>query len=162
MADMNLDKKERILQIMKSEGLTPSKFAELIGIGRASMSHIINGRNKPSDAVLTKILERFATINPDWLILGIGNMRRETASNQGITPKEPDLFASSKVFNFRHEDKKVSEFYPRTEDKKTPIPSNPSVEPVFKERSEKKVIRIMIFYSDSTYEVFNPERKANS
>lgn len=40
--------KERILAVMEHEGLTPSKFAEAIGIQRSAMSHIISGRNNPS------------------------------------------------------------------------------------------------------------------
>jgi transcriptional regulator with XRE-family HTH domain len=160
MAENNFDKKERILQIMNSEGLTPSKFAEVIGIGRASISHIMNGRNKPSDAILTKILERFTYINPDWLILGSGSMKRETGNNQSKINREPDLFTS----NAQHippAEKKIPEFRPKTEDKTPPPTASfnmPPIEPIFKERPEKKVIRIMIFYSDSTYEVFNPEK----
>ena len=51
--------KDRILAVMEHEGLTPSKFAEAIGIQRSAMSHIISGRNNPSLDVLIKILERF-------------------------------------------------------------------------------------------------------
>ena len=46
----------RITQIMEREGLTPSKFAEAIGIQRSAMSHILNGRNNVSLDVLIKIL----------------------------------------------------------------------------------------------------------
>ena len=45
---------ERITQIMEREGLTPSKFAEAIGIQRSAMSHILNGRNNVSLDVLIK------------------------------------------------------------------------------------------------------------
>ena len=44
----------RITQIMEREGLTPSKFAEAIGIQRSAMSHILNGRNNVSLDVLIK------------------------------------------------------------------------------------------------------------
>ena len=46
--------KDRILAVMEHEGLTPSKFAEAIGIQRSAMSHIISGRNNPSLDVLIK------------------------------------------------------------------------------------------------------------
>ena len=59
---------ERITQIMEREGLTPSKFAEAIGIQRSAMSHILNGRNNVSLDVLIKILDRFAYVDSDWLI----------------------------------------------------------------------------------------------
>ena len=48
--------KERILQIMNQAGLNHSKFAEVIGIQRAAMSHITSGRNNPSLDVVSKIL----------------------------------------------------------------------------------------------------------
>jgi transcriptional regulator with XRE-family HTH domain len=64
--------KARILQIMESEGLSPSKFAETIGIQRSAMSHIISGRNNPSLDVLMKILETFPYVDSDWLLFGKG------------------------------------------------------------------------------------------
>jgi transcriptional regulator with XRE-family HTH domain len=49
-----MNMRDRILKIMEREGLTPSKFAESIGIQRSAMSHIISGRNNPSLDVLLK------------------------------------------------------------------------------------------------------------
>ena len=69
--------RDRILKIMEREGLTPSKFAESIGIQRSAMSHIISGRNNPSLDVLLKILERFTYVDSDWLLFGKGEMIRE-------------------------------------------------------------------------------------
>ena len=66
--------RDRILKIMEREGLTPSKFAESIGIQRSAMSHIISGRNNPSLDVLLKILERFTYVDSDWLLFGKGEM----------------------------------------------------------------------------------------
>ena len=49
--------KERIQQIMQREGLSPSRFAEEIGIQRSAMSHIISGRNNPSlDVVMLSLI----------------------------------------------------------------------------------------------------------
>ena len=67
----------RITQIMEREGLTPSKFAEAIGIQRSAMSHILNGRNNVSLDVLIKILDRFTYVDSDWLLFGKGEMVRE-------------------------------------------------------------------------------------
>ena len=64
-----MNMRDRILKIMEREGLTPSKFAESIGIQRSAMSHIISGRNNPSLDVLLKILERFTYVDSDWLLL---------------------------------------------------------------------------------------------
>ncbi len=66
--------KDRILEFMKSEGLTNSRLAELVGVQSSNISHIINGRNKPGFDFIANILKRFPTLNPHWLILGVGDM----------------------------------------------------------------------------------------
>ena len=149
--------KERILRIMELEGLTPSGFAEKIGIQRAAMSHITSGRNNPSLDVCTKILERFMYINPDWLLFGSGNMKREskqTTSHQ----IQPDLFANPSYI--LPEKKNNPEYRKEIKDKKSSSPpkkdANETV--IFTEAPVKKVVKIIIYYSDTTYETFNPEK----
>ncbi|MGI6572939.1 MAG: helix-turn-helix domain-containing protein [Fermentimonas sp.] len=83
--------KDRIRQIMEAENLTSANFAERVQISRASVSHILNGRNNPSLEVVTRILNEMNYINPEWLINGTGNMYKEGIDPNSI-PKEPDLF----------------------------------------------------------------------
>ena len=40
--------REKLLDLMKNEGLKPSQLAELLGINPAGISHILAGRNKPA------------------------------------------------------------------------------------------------------------------
>ena len=72
---------ERILEIIKSEQLNASAFAEKIGVQKSSVSHVISGRNKPSKEFMVKILRTFPEISSDWLFLGLGDMYR--------VPKQP-------------------------------------------------------------------------
>ena len=148
--------KDRILQIMDQEGLTPSAFAEAIGIQRAAMSHITSGRNNPSLDVFTKILERFTYINPDWLLHGTGNMQRET--KYSVQPqKQLELFPPAS--HIQPEKKNISEFSKETKDK-TPQnqPKKQENEPVIlKETPVKKVVKIIIYYSDKTFDTLIPE-----
>jgi len=67
---------ERILAILENKELTPSSFADTIGIQRSSMSHILSGRNKPSLDVIHKILITFPDILSDWLLTGKGPMKQ--------------------------------------------------------------------------------------
>lgn len=83
--------KERIKRIMEVENLTSANFADRVQISRASVSHILNGRNKPSLEVVTRILNEMNYINAEWLINGTGNMYKEGVDPDSI-PKEPDLF----------------------------------------------------------------------
>lgn len=140
------------MKIMEREGLTPSKFAETIGIQRSAMSHIISGRNNASLDVLLKILERFTYVDSDWLLFGKGEMTR----NQPST--EPDLFTNTPVIQ--------PEVQPRPEYRQemkaeTPvnIPKQPIIEKIMCENKPSKIVsKIMIFYSDNTFDTFIPEK----
>lgn len=65
---------ERFLRFLESEQLTSSKFADVIGVQRSSVSHVLAGRNKPSFDFLQKTLKAFPMLNASWLILGDGVM----------------------------------------------------------------------------------------
>ena len=46
----------RLQQFLQAENLSPSRFADQIGIQRSGMSHILSGRNKPGFDFIEKIL----------------------------------------------------------------------------------------------------------
>mgnify|MGYP002792241294 CR=1 FL=1 len=68
--------REKLLDLMKNEGLKPSQLAELLEINPAGISHILAGRNKPGFDLLQKILRRFPRINPDWLLVDLRRIVR--------------------------------------------------------------------------------------
>ncbi|WP_297902209.1 helix-turn-helix transcriptional regulator [uncultured Parabacteroides sp.] len=144
--------RDRILKIMELEGLTPSKFAESIGIQRSAMSHIISGRNNPSLDVLLKILERFTYVDSDWLLFGKGEMLREHVLT------EPNLFT-----NMPENRPNVQVVAENRKEIGVEMPVNtykqPMVEQVMcQEKPSKNVSKIMIFYSDNTFDTFVPEK----
>ena len=59
---------------METEGLKASEFADTIGVNRATISHILSGRNKPSIDFFEKLLQAYPNLNSNWLITGIGYM----------------------------------------------------------------------------------------
>lgn len=65
---------ERIRQLLHDKQLTPTQFADAIGIARPIVSHILSGRNKPSLEVVMKILAAFADLSMPWLLNGSGPM----------------------------------------------------------------------------------------
>jgi transcriptional regulator with XRE-family HTH domain len=77
-----MDEKTRIEKIMQYEAMTSGQFALEIGIQNSTLSHILNNRNNPSLDVMKKILNRFPSINADWLILGQGSMFRQELNSQ--------------------------------------------------------------------------------
>jgi transcriptional regulator with XRE-family HTH domain len=63
-----MDLNKKIEQIIVDKGMSPSFFADAIGVQRSSISHILSGRNKPSLDIIQKILRVFPDINRDWLL----------------------------------------------------------------------------------------------
>lgn len=78
----------RIHAIIKHSGLSASDFANAIGVTKASISHILTGRNNPSLDFVQRVLSRFQDINADWLISGKGTMIK---SQSGKLALEPEL-----------------------------------------------------------------------
>lgn len=142
----------RILQIMKHESLVPSKFAEEIGIQRSAMSHITSGRNKPSLDVIMKILERFTYVDSDWLMFGKGSMSHQTVAIKS------DLFSDTVINQPKVPDVaeygKENRVETHTNDTKRIV----SEQIAHHEKVIKTVSKIMIFYTDNTFETFIPEK----
>ena len=71
------------LRIKKWLSLNNQKASELannIGVNRATISHILSGRNKPSIDFLEKLLHVYPNINANWLITGVGNINIDLLS----------------------------------------------------------------------------------
>jgi transcriptional regulator with XRE-family HTH domain len=66
------------LKFLESEKISPSEFADKIGVQRSSMSHILNGRNYPSASFIQKMFYAYPDVNSRWLLIGDGQMRSES------------------------------------------------------------------------------------
>ena len=71
---------------LDSEGLNANLLSKLVDLNRSSISHIVNGRNKPSFDMLEKILSIYPNLNLNWLITGFGTMHiyESTREKKGI------------------------------------------------------------------------------
>lgn len=222
---------DRVKIVMETEGYSPSTFADMIGVQRPSMSHILSGRNKPSIDIVQKIILSFPQYNPIWLINGTGAMlqldlfeseddlrekKDEKSSAKTIAPKKTK--PSMKNINFVKEalennlldddfERKIN--LQTTEQPKNAILLNQPIteastavrskyineapvieqinfntptmntetitmeEPIVKDQpmknvntspipplfgiTDKKIERIVVFYADKTFSVYNPE-----
>ena len=61
---------KRLLEILETNNLSASQFAEKIGVQRSSVSHILSGRNKPSLDFIIKTSSVFTDVSLNWLIHG--------------------------------------------------------------------------------------------
>ncbi|RXQ88457.1 XRE family transcriptional regulator [Ancylomarina salipaludis] len=142
--------KDRIIQLLNSEGLSASKFADIIGVQRSSMSHILSGRNNPSLDFIQKIIRSFPHISGDWLISGSGEMSKNsgTASlfQELIKEEEPVPYQSAQPPRL----KKDVPDTPKSKDEEMPnLDMSAFV-------SGKKIEKVVVFYSDKTFKEYNP------
>ena len=65
---------KRFQKWLDSEDLSATQLSNNINVSRATISHILTGRNKPSIDILDKILNKYPNINLNWLVSGMGNI----------------------------------------------------------------------------------------
>ena len=74
----------RLKQFLAAENITQAQFASTIGVGKANISHVLSGRNKPGYDFIRAIMAGYPHLNINWLILGTGKMY---TMNQPVSPK---------------------------------------------------------------------------
>lgn len=158
---------DRIKYILDYLSVSPSQFADMIDVGRGVISHILNGRNKPSLEVATKILEKFEYINSDWLILGIGEMIKEdyiqTMKNQQDSHlPSNDLFSELPQENitFQHHVVSPDNQHTGSSTKNLESSTSSSIQEINPAQliPQKQIKEIIVYYSDNTFEVFQPQK----
>ena len=61
---------ERISKVIKVKKLSASRFADILGVPRSTISHILSGRNNPSLEFIQKVLSSFPEVRVAWLMRG--------------------------------------------------------------------------------------------
>lgn len=122
-----MDLTEKIKQILNDKNITPSLFADEIGIQRSSMSHILAGRNKPSLDIVQKIIKRFPDLGMKWIL----DDEPLPVIQHEPSPESPKKNISAPA----------------------PVQSNPVREQKVLP-AEKWIEKVLIFYSDGTFQEF--------
>ena len=153
--------RDKLLLLMKNEGLTSSRLAELLGIQPSSISHILGGRNKPSFDFVQKILRRFPNINPDWLLIDKGEMYRNASS----TTAEEDAVTRTDEFATTAQPSDVPQsttstpgvFSDMSASQPAPPIGNFATQPQLP-ISRGRVKRVIVLYDDHTFESYEISR----
>ena len=138
----------RLKQFLAAENITQSQFADTINVVRASVSHVLSGRNNPGYDFIKAIMTAYPTLSMEWLILGRGKMYRDSPTDAVTAPPEPDfppIYHEPDLFeNLDKQDENIPvvEVVPTVS--QTTVPS-----PVIKQR---KVVKVTIFFDDGTYQ----------
>lgn len=131
---------QRLEKILKEYELSAATFADKIQVGRATISHILSGRNKPSLDFVMKIVQTFPQVDLYWLLEGKGTFPKTEEQSQGSPTTHLKTQPPSSL-------KKAN-----TEiDKATPIVNSLDLHD-----SSKRIKRIIIFMEDGTFENYEP------
>ncbi len=76
----------RIKKLLENLQLSPSAFADSIGVQRSSLSHILSERNKPSLDFIIKVLQQYPEVDLYWLITGTNDSRISQPKAEYSTP----------------------------------------------------------------------------
>lgn len=141
-----MDIVERLNLILDKLEITKSQFADSCSIPRPTASQILSGRNKKiSDEIIAKIHEVYPQVSVMWLMFGEGDMLVETT---GAKPADNSIFE----FNSGNLSETTVE-----NDSKPAIFPEISVQKVVNKQDvteNKKIVKIVVFYSDNSFEEF--------
>jgi len=97
----NMEIIERIQQIIDHEKLNISSFAKKIGVVDQTIRGIvIQKRNKPGYDLIVKILQTFNWVDPEWLILGKGEIQK---ANKDIGSSKYDTASLKELIDYLKE-----------------------------------------------------------
>ena len=144
------DQTKRVFLIMKEKNMNATQFSKAIGIHSTIISQIKKGRNKASSNVLTRIINRFTDINPDWLMTGKGTMKMESEQPPA------DLFEVNRpAITIPVRSAPDDSIINKPAASETGLTDKEVI--IYKERPVRAIEKLVIFYSDKTYETFVSE-----
>ena len=136
---------ERLTTFLKAEQLSPAQFADLMGIQRSGVSHLLAGRNKPGFDFFSTFLQKFPAVNIEWLISGRGKMYKDMETQSLF----PDQAVSTEPRKITYEEalKETSIDFVTEGTQVPPAPPTKTPEP-------RHIEKIVILYSDGTFSDF--------
>lgn len=127
------DFSKRLKEIFDYYELSASSFADKIDVGRASISHVLSGRNKPSLDFVMKVVSTFEEVELYWLLNGKGSF---PASSEKKTEQTEKPIQEPQV-----EQRLTTDLFDQIEQSNT--------------SSQEKIIKkVIIFYNDGSFEAY--------
>lgn len=77
---------QRLQQFLAAENISQAQFADSINVARASVSHVLAGRNNPGYDFIRSLSIHYPNLNLEWLINGKGKMYKTAAA---VAVEEP-------------------------------------------------------------------------
>lgn len=137
---------KRLEQFLKAENISQSQFADSIGVARASVSHILAGRNKPGFDFLVNMSRQYPALNLEWLITGKGKMfSGGTGSTLFDDDENPAISAPQTGVQENTQTAKAAQEKPEPKASTIDVSTQ-----IFD--TKRNVSKIIIFFDDNTYQ----------
>lgn len=151
---------KQLQKIMHHFGLSTTELADKILVPKATISHLISERNKPSLEFIMKLHTTFPTLNLEWLIYEkepflVTEIHQKTIEkNQNETDVLDEILEIETVNEIENENEsenKKEEIEPKNINQN--ITENPKNILSFQ---SKEIDCIVIFYNDGSFKKYNP------
>lgn len=73
---------ERLKVALQVTGTRPGQLAELTGIDKTNVSHLLSGQREPSLKTLAKLLRALPGIDARWLVIGPKEQHDQTTNHR--------------------------------------------------------------------------------
>ena len=155
----------RLKQFLAAENITQSQFADKIEVVRASVSHVLSGRNNPSYEFIKAIMANYPALNIEWLMFGKGKMYKGGADDSPVKTSQMEPEKESRDREYE-EDLLFNDYYSEdshTVEDEAPLPSPAESQvPVSLLKSltestkavisQRKVAKIIVLFDDGSYQ----------
>ena len=139
----------RLQQFLSAENISQAQFADTIEVARASVSHVLAGRNKPGYDFIKSIADHYPKLNLDWLINGKGKMYKEVVAAPLPTAEYTDeLFAPEKPEPVENPFRQVVEAPKIDSSTESDIRSEASKT----SNNQRRISKIIVFFDDDTFQ----------
>ena len=151
----------RLKQFLTAENISQSQFADTIKVVRASVSHVLAGRNKPGYDFIKAIMTAYPHLNMEWLIMGKGKMYKQDSSPIQHENEMPLLFDYENTDDAQqltpiYEVPPIANAQP--DSPTIPMPRQPQTNTSYNKAqsivNQRKAIKVAVFYDDGTYQEF--------
>ena len=155
----------RLQQFLAAENITQAQFADMIGVARASVSHIIAGRNKPGFDFIQSMSRSFPDLNLEWLIHGKGRMYKEGRKEAAAPTQDPEGQLFSDIQENPEPQPAPQAAAPKNADSPTVAPIQNETKEISENKliysgqpkvkvqaNDRQITRIVVFYDDNTYQ----------
>lgn len=140
---------KRLQQFLAAENISQAQFAETINVARATVSHVLAGRNNPGYDFIQSVSSHYPDLSLDWLINGNGRMYKSKSPASSLLPEPAsppadDLFGPLEDVN----DIRTVADNPKNAASNSTKDSNNPEQAV---ENQRNISRIIIFYDDGTF-----------